>query len=154
MNLSTHQSICFSRKLQFRRKSIRHLFLRGFSTVSERGVLDSTGEFEIMNTSGTASVSSEDAQTSQNNNKKGRKSRRTTPKKPDRRRRTSSSNAQYENVSLNTQYENVTLNPEVGFVVRKSVSLSSEIPYIDGIGTLDPKLTAEKNEDELDDVFQ
>lgn len=114
--------------------STRRLYFRGFSTVSQRGVIDSTAEFEIVN---TMSVSSEDGDC---RNRPGSNSI-VVPKKPERKKtRTSSSNA---------KYENVTLDANAGFVVRKSVSMSSGIPYIDT--TLESRIS-EKDED-LDDVF-
>lgn len=110
--------------------STKRIFLRGFSTVSQRGVIDSTAEFEMINTSASPSISSD-------NEKEKYKS---PPKKPGRKKtRTSSSN---------NKYENVMLDPHAGYVVRKSVSMNSDIPYIDN--TLDKTL---KEEDENDDVF-
>ncbi|XP_045209326.1 uncharacterized protein LOC123561165 [Mercenaria mercenaria] len=124
------------RKLRRRESgsSTRRLYFRGFSTVSQRGAIDSTAEFEIVN---TMSVSSEDGG---DKNRKNSKSEM-VPKKPERKRTRTSSN--------NVKYENVTLDTNAGFVVRKSVSMSSGIPYIDN--TLESRIS-EKDED-LDDVF-
>ena len=109
----------------------KKIFLRGFSTISQRGVMDSTAEFEMVNTSASHSVSSD---TERDNKFKN------TPKKPGRKKsRASSSNAKYENVML---------DPTEGFVLRKSVSMKSDIPYIDS--TLE-RVLSEDEED--DDVF-
>lgn len=63
------------------------------------------------------------------------------PKKPERKKTRTSSN--------NVKYENVTLDSNAGFVVRKSISMGSNIPYMDN--TLESRIS-EKDED-LDDVF-
>lgn len=113
--------------------SVRRLFVRGFSTVSQRGVLDSTAEFEILN---MMSVSSENGgrQMSVSSTKSG-----SPPKKPQRKKtRTSSSNPKYENVAI---------EPNAGFVIQTG-STSSDIPYMDT--TLESRLSR----DELDDVFE
>jgi hypothetical protein len=83
------------------------------------------------------SVSSEDGGDHARKNSKSE----LTPKKPERKRTRTASN--------NVKYENVTLDSNAGFVVRKSVSMSSGIPYMDS--TLESRLS-EKDED-LDDVF-
>lgn len=122
------------RRVPYVRRGTRRLFLRGFSTVSQCGVVDSTGEFEMVNP-GT-SVSSDDGV--------GRppgSGQKTTPKKPNRRRS--------KTPSANAQYENVTLNPDAGFIVRKSPSMNSGIQYIDA--TLGSHIS-ERDED-LDEVF-
>jgi len=109
--------------------SARRLFIRGFSTVSQRGVLDSTNEFEIvtMMSSGSrqASVSSKTG---------------STPKKPQRKKTLTSLS--------NPQYENVTIEPNAGFVIRTG-SANSDIPYMDT--TLESRLS---RDEELDDVFE
>ena len=89
--------------------------------------MDSTAEFEMVNTSVSSDVEKEP-----NIN-------RHTPRKPGRRKRSS---------STTNKYENVMLDPTAGFIVRKSVSMSSDIPYIDN--TIDKTL---KEEDDDDDVF-
>ena len=108
--------------------STKKLFIRGFSTISQRGVIDSTAEFEMVNTSVSSDVEKEP-----NIN-------RQTPRKPGRRKRSS---------SATNKYENVMLDPTAGFIVRKSVSMSSDIPYIDN--TIDKTLKEVDVED--DDVF-
>ncbi|KAL4229459.1 hypothetical protein ACF0H5_012497 [Mactra antiquata] len=121
-----------------RGNSTRKLFVRGFSTVSQRGAIDSTAEFEIVN----MSVSSDDGYGRSARGGSTSSKAELAPKKPERRRpRTSSSNVRYENVSL---------DPQTGGVVRKSVSMASGIPYIDS--TLESRLS--EKEDELDDVFE
>ena len=95
--------------------------------------MDSTAEFEMINTSASPSVSS-DVEKELNKNKNA-------PRKPGRRKRSS---------STTNKYENVMLDPTAGFIVRKSVSMNSDIPYIDN--TLD-KTLKEEEEDDNDDVF-
>lgn len=112
--------------------STKKIFIRGFSTVSQRGMIDSTAEFEMINTSASPSVSSDTEKDNRNKN---------PPRKPGRNKSRSS--------SFNNKYENVMLDPHAGFVVRKSVSMNSNIPYIDN--SLDRPIKEEEEED--DDVF-
>lgn len=95
--------------------------------------MDSTAEFEIIHTSSCPSESSDvDRESNKNRN---------APRKPGRKKSQSS--------SASNKYENVMLDPNVGYVIRKSASMNSNIPYIDS--TLDKK---DKEEDEdNDDVF-
>lgn len=104
--------------------------------MSQRGVIDSTAEFEIVN----MSVSSDDC----GRTPRGSNSSKSelAPKKPERRRTRTS--------STNVKYENVCLDPNSGGMVRKSVSMVSGIPYMDN--TLESRLS--EKEDELDDVFE
>lgn len=107
--------------------STKKILIRGFSTVSQRGMMDSTAEFEMVNTSVSSDVEKEP------------NIYKNTPRKPGRRKRSS---------SATNKYENVMLDPTAGFIVRKSVSMSSDIPYIDH--TIDKTL---KEEDDDDEVF-
>ena len=95
--------------------------------------MDSTADFEMVNTSASPSVSSDFEKDNKN---------KSAPKKPGRRKSRSSSS--------NAKYENVMLDPNAGFVIRKSVSMKSDIPYIDN--TVDKELKEEEEEDN-DDVF-
>ncbi|XP_052803162.1 uncharacterized protein LOC128233502 [Mya arenaria] len=123
--------VCYKRRLHIRyggdrRSSSRRLFLRGFSTVSQRGVIDSTAEFEISNIHGGTSVSSSvDNRPTSGGSKSGQ-----LPKKPLRKKTRTSSSA--------VRYENVAVDPKCGIVV-KSTSLESDIPYMDR--TLESRLS-------------
>ena len=104
----------------------KKLFIRGFSTISQRGVFDSTAECEMVNTSVSSDVEKEPT------------INRQTPRKPGRRKRSS---------SATKKYENVILDLIAGFSVRTSDS--SVIPYIDN--TVDKTLKEVDVED--DEVF-
>ena len=106
--------------------STKKLFIRGFGTISQHGVIDSTAEFEMVNSSVSSDVEKEP------------NIKRQTPRKPGRRKRSS---------SATNKYENVMLDLTAGFTVRKSDS--SVKPYIDN--TIDKSLKEVYVED--DEVF-
>ncbi|XP_052253622.1 uncharacterized protein LOC127859985 isoform X2 [Dreissena polymorpha] len=132
--------ICYKRRAFTytgnRRASGRQLFIRGFSFASNRGVIDSTAEFEFdtsrYSPEGSPCVNAQNAADVSKSNR--------APKKPNRRKtRTSSSNA---------KYENVTLDPVTGKMLHKSDTMNSDIPYMDS--TMESRLS---HDDTLDDVF-
>jgi hypothetical protein len=110
------------------------LFIRGFSTVTQRGAIDSTAEFEIVNTMSVSSHDSEHLPRGSTSSKS-----ETPPKKPERRRTKTS--------LTQVKYENVAVDEKAGFVI--SESMNSSIPYIDT--TLESRIS-EQDEDS-DEVF-
>ena len=122
-----------------RRTSARPLFIRGFSTVSQRGVIDSTAEFEIINTHrGSSSSSYPGDQHSQKDGARGSSVTSASgkpPKKPGRKKTRTSSAA--------VRYENVNIAPRGGVSVGHS---DMDIPYMDR--TLESRISLD------DDVFE